>query len=84
MRVQRPKERKRGVWNSEVVSGIGVGMVSKGNWQTRPEKKVNKILKSFLCHAKKLSLFYSQWRNSKELLSGGRDDEIDVLLGRYI
>lgn len=57
--LQRPQERKRGLWNSEVVRGIGV-QISKGAWQTRPEKKVNKIVKSFLCHAKKLSLFYCQ------------------------
>lgn len=38
----RPQERKKGLWNSEVVRGIGV-QISKGAWQTRPEKKVNKI-----------------------------------------
>lgn len=35
--VQRPKERKRATWYSEVVKGIGAG-ISKGDWQTKPEK----------------------------------------------
>lgn len=37
LHLQRPKERKGSMWNHEVVNGIWVGL-SKGDWQTGPEK----------------------------------------------
>lgn len=35
--VQRPKERKWATWYSEIVKEIGAE-ISKGDWQTKPEK----------------------------------------------